>query len=180
MRRGRVWSLLAGLTLVPIAFVTTARAHCPLCTAGAGGAAAFASALGVGLEVVGIFVGAFAVATGFWTASYVSERYVRYQKGLIVVGIYLSIVLPILPLMGEYTGIFVSIAGEYGSVLNRTYLLNTYLVGALFGGTITATTPRLSRALTGIRGSTIPFQGLALTFGLLVLIAGVLQLLLPG
>ena len=166
-RRQYLASLVGFIGLVPLLFASTARAHCPLCTAGAAGAAAVASALGIGLEIIGVFVGAFAVAMGLWTTSYVSEKYVPGQTWLLPLALYLSIVVPILPVMSEQFSVYVSLTGEYGSLLNRTYLVNTFLVGAILGGVLTAITPRLSNLISEARGSTVPFQGLTLTFGLL-------------
>ena len=91
---------------------------------------------------------------------------------------FLTIVLPVLPIMTETTALYVSLAGEYGSLLNRTYLLNTYLVGSLVGAAITYSTPRLSGWISELRGRTVPFQGLALTFGLLSVTAAALEVLL--
>lgn len=168
MRGRQSLAFLVGFVgLVPLLFASTARAHCPLCTAGAAGAAAVASALGIGLEIIGVFVGAFGVAMGLWTASYLATEYVPGQSWLLPLAIYLSIVVPILPVMSEQFPVYVSVAGEYGSLLNRTYLVNTFLVGAILGGLLTAITPRLSSLISEARGSTVPFQGMTVTFGLL-------------
>lgn len=43
-------------------------AHCPLCTIGAGAAAVGAAWLGVSYMVIGVFLGAFGLAIGLWTA----------------------------------------------------------------------------------------------------------------
>lgn len=174
----QVFQPLLAVFTVPFLFSTGVRAHCPLCSAGAGGAAALASALGIGLVVVGVFVGAFGLATGLWTSSIVDTRYLPAQERLIAVGVYVTIVIPILPLMSEYIPFYLSIAGEYGSYLNRTYLVNTYLLGAIAGGVVTALTPHLSGWVSKRRGKTIPFQGLALTFSLLALTATLLEVLL--
>ena len=178
MRRTQLVAPLIGLASLPLLFSTPVRAHCPLCSAGAGGAAAIASALGIGLAVVGVFVGAFGVATGLWTARYVDEQYLPYQDRLVAGAVALAIVLPVLPIMNETTAVFLSIGGEYGSPLNRTYLVNTYLVGAIVGGGITHITPRISAWFSRLRGSTVPFQGLALTFVLLGAAAWLLEVLL--
>lgn len=175
---GRLRILFATLLVLPIAAAGPASAHCPLCSAGAGGAAAVASALGIGLAVVGVFVGGFAIATGFWTAKYVDGDYFPYQTPVVAVAVYLAIVLPVLPLMDAHTAVYVSIAGDYGSLLNRTYLLNEYLLGALFGGAVTTATPRLSGLVSALRESTIPYQGVALTFLLLGVTAAAIELLL--
>lgn len=178
MNHKQVLQPVLALLTVPVLFSAGVRAHCPLCSAGAGGAAALASALGIGLVVVGVFVGAFGLATGLWTNSFVDTRYLPAQDRLIALGVYVTIVFPILPLMSEYVPFYLSIAGDYGSVLNRTYLVNTYLVGAIAGGVVTSLTPQFSGWLSERRGNTVPFQGLALTFFLLILTAGILEVVL--
>ena len=178
MRPARIAAFVGAFALFPVAFSTTVRAHCPLCSAGAGGAAALASALGIGLGVVGVFVGAFGIATGLWTASYVDGEYVPHQDRLLALGTFLAVVLPVVPLMNETVPVFLSIAGEYGTPLNRTYLIDTYLVGTAAGGGITYVTPRISARISELRGTTVPFQGLALTFGLLGASAALLEVLL--
>ena len=50
-------------------------AHCPLCTAGAAIAAGGAIYLGVSVIVVGLFIGAFAVSTGWWVAKIIKKQY---------------------------------------------------------------------------------------------------------
>lgn len=177
-RRVRILSFLVGGLLLSIPLSTTVQAHCPLCTAGAGGLAAVASALGIGMAVVGVFVGAFAAAMGLWMAKYVDDEYVPHQGWIIAFVIYLSVVVPLVPLANEYTPIYVSIAGGYGTPLNRTYLVDTYLVGAILGGVVACGVPRLSAAISELRGSTVPFQGLTLTFALLGASAIVLQVVL--
>lgn len=167
MSRTRGLALLGSIGFLPVLFATTAKAHCPLCSAGAGGFAAVASALGVGLEIVGVFVGAFGIATGLWTSRYITEQYLPRQKWIVSFAVYLTIVVPLLPMMTDHVAVSVSIAGEYGSALNRLYLLNSYMIGAVLGGLLTAATPRMSEWITEARGSTVPFQGMTLTFGLL-------------
>lgn len=171
------------ILLLAIAFVAlapSASAHCPLCTAGAGAGATVASALGVGLEVIGVFVGAFAMATGYWTVKFVRRRvsreYVPYQSQVIILAVYTSIVLPILPMMQEYTSIYVMLAGDYGSLLNRTYVLNTYLIGSIVGGAVVAVTPYLSKAITRMRDDHFPYQGISMTFVLLAAASSILYL----
>lgn len=174
----RAVPLLAVLAVVPVLFTMPVRSHCPLCSAGAGGAAGVASALGIGLEIVGVFLGAFGVATGLWMSQYVDKEYVPYQRQFLTLVIYLSFVLPVMPIMNEYSSIYISMAGEYGSALNRTYLVDHFLVGAFLGGVVVASTPHLSRIVSELRGRTIPFQGLTMTFVLLGVSAAILHVLL--
>lgn len=168
MKRGRWLGITLGALLIPTVFASTAAAHCPLCSAGAGGAAGLASALGVGLEIVGVFIGAFALATGALTMKYIDKQYIPHQMVIGTGLVYLSIVVPVVPFFTEYTTVHLSLTGEYGSLLNRTYLVNRYALGALLGGAVTALTPFVSRVISTARGRTIPYQGVILTFGLLV------------
>lgn len=171
--------------VLPVIFLflpSYSLAHCPLCTAGAGAAAALASTLGVGLEIIGVFIGAFGIATGQWTVKYVRKKlkkqYFSHQYPVIAWLIYLSVVLPVLPMMQDYTSIYISLAGGYGSLLNRTYLLNTYLIGSVIGGLITYTAPYISKKISRFRGDHIPFQGIALNFASLSVAALILHLVI--
>ena len=76
MRRTQLVAPLVVVALAPVLLSTTVRAHCPLCSAGAGAAAGIASFLGIGLAVVGVFVGAFGLATGMWTTSFIDGTYI--------------------------------------------------------------------------------------------------------
>lgn len=178
MRRIQLVTTLVGLASIPILFSNTVRAHCPLCSAGAGGAAALASALGIGLAVVGVFVGAFGVATGLLTARYLEGQYLSYQDQLVALGVALAIVLPVLPLMNETVPVYLSLVGEYGTMFNRVYLVNTYLVGVVVGTVVTYSMPAVSGWLSELRGSTVPFQGFTLTFLSLALSALLLEVFL--
>ena len=55
---------LFSLFLLPILFFQAVKAHCPLCTVGAGAAAAGAIWLGVSKVVVALFIGGFAMSMG--------------------------------------------------------------------------------------------------------------------
>lgn len=169
---------LVGFGSVLVFLTAPARAHCPLCSAGAGGGAALASALGVGLAVVGVFVGAFGLATGAWMAKYVTREVIPNQENLVAVGVFLTVVLPVLPLMNETVPVYLSLAGEYGTLTNRIYFVNTYLVGAVAGAFVAYTTPQISSWVSDVRGTTLPYQGLVLTFSLLGLSATVLEVVL--
>lgn len=155
------------------AFVSPVKAHCPLCTAGAGAGVVIARYLGVSLSVIGVFIGAFSLAIGLMTAKYIDKQYVPYQTLLITVTIYLSVVVPIIPMMSEYTLIYLPIEGAYGM---QGFVVNEYLLGLPFGTAVVALTPRLSKEISQIREKTIQFQGVILTFVLLTIISVVLHL----
>ncbi len=162
--------IMAGL------FVASARqafAHCPLCTVGAAAAAGGAVFLGVSKGAVAIFIGAFGVSTGWWVANMLKKEFVPFQKPLIVVVSFLGTVIPISPLLTETKGLYIPWIGTYG----LTYPLNTYYFGALLGGLVVCITPFLSKKITEMRmGKKLPFQGIALTFILLLIVAGVLEI----
>ena len=151
-------------------------AHCPLCTAGAGVAALGASALGVGSAPIGVFVGAFGLAVGLWIGGMIKKEYLPYQKWLIGLTSFFLTVLPLSPLFPEGFPIDVAIVGEYGSLLHRVYAPNAFLVGSIIGGILLISSPMISGIIRKLRGKQIPYQGLLITFGLLLIAAVLLEL----
>ena len=160
-------------------FVKNTVAHCPLCTVGAAAAAGGALWLGVEKAVVGLFLGAFAVSMGWWLSRLVKKQYVPFQTpGLVLLSFVLTIV-PLFPVITQIYPLYISMAGEYGSWLNRTYVLNLSLFTSIVGGTIVSLTPQLSRNLSRLRrGRMVPFQGIILTLGILVVTGIILQLVI--
>lgn len=160
------------LTIFVFFLVTFARevsAHCPLCTAGAGVAAAGAVWLGVQKAAVAVLIGGFAMSMGMWFSRIVKKKYIPYQKTLIIVLVFLLTVIPLLPIIGQTQGIYLSLGGDYGSLTNRTYVFNLSLITSLLGGTIVFVAPSLSDKITKKRGNKIiPFQGIILTLALLI------------
>jgi len=156
---------------------STALAHCPLCTAGAGLAAIGASWLGIGTAPVGVFVGAFSIALGLWIARALPKRYVSYQRTVLVALSFVTTVFPLIPILREYIPIYISVAGGYGTLLNRTYLIPAILAGAIVGGGLTLAAPHVSRWLTSVRnGRAFPYQGVAITFTLLFVAGALFEL----
>lgn len=154
-------------------------AHCPLCTIGAGAAAAGAVWLGVSKVVVALFIGAFAMSMGMWFARVIKKKYVPLQSTLVVAVVFLSTVLPLLPMFTYVQGFHVSIMGDYGSWLNRTYLVNPPLISSLLGGLIVFVSPLLSGKITKLRGGkTLPFQGVALTLLSLLILGFLIQMVI--
>ena len=82
-----------------------------------------------------------------------------------------------MPLFPGITPFYLSWGGEYGSLFNRTYLFNTFLIGSVLGGVIVSLTPFLSKKITEMRGKIVPFQGVILTLALLLLVGTTLQVL---
>ncbi len=161
-------------TLISLGLLTPgiALAHCPLCTAGAGLAAVIATRFGVSSGATGIFIGAFAVAMGAWISRLLPKKYVPHQETAITAFSFLTTVIPLLPLLTQYSSIYVDIGGAYGSWLNRTYLINLFVAGSVLDETLMLISPRLSGWVTNIRqGRQVPYQGIALTFTLLILSA---------
>jgi len=168
---------ILGLSLL-LVFVIPGKiyAHCPLCTGGAGAAAVAAAYFGVKYGALGVFLGAFAIALAFWFAHKLPEKF-KYQSQLIFWAIYLSTVIPFYFMFkGDYTSKYISISGDYGSVLNRTYLIDLYLIGLVVGSLIVYLSPKLSIALSKARGGkSVKFQGMIINFTLLLIAAVILQ-----
>ncbi len=155
----------------------SAFAHCPLCTIGAGAAAAGAAWFGVDNIVIGIFLGAAALAMGLWFSRLIKKRYVPFQKWVISALSFASIIVPVTPLMKSYSSIYISFAGGYGSLLNRTYLINLFLLGSIIGAVIVAVAPSISRRISKARRKTIPYQGIMITFALLAIASIIAEVL---
>jgi len=111
------------LVSFPVLFALMAEnvmAHCPLCTIGAAAAAGGASLLGVKNIVIGIFIGAFAASIGLWVSRVIKKKYVPFQDALIVLFSFVATVIPMMPIITGFYPLYISLAGEYGSLLNRT------------------------------------------------------------
>ncbi len=170
---------LAMLPVFSVFLTETVSAHCPLCTIGAGVAAAGAVYLGVSKIVVSLFIGAFAVSTGWWVSRMIKKKYIPYQKHFIILASFLLTIIPIMPIMETIKPFYLSLFGGYGTLFNRTYLLNMALFGSILGGGIVYLTPSISSRISKIRGGKIiPFQGVILTLSLLIIVGGIIQLLL--
>ena len=165
------------LALFPfLLFIKSAYAHCPLCTAGAAVAAGGAVWLGISKAVVGIFIGAFAVSMGWWVSRLIKRRYVPLQRFLLILLSFITTIIPLLPIIGGKHPVYISLIGGYGSLLNRTYIFDIFLVGSILGGFVVSITPWLSKKLTVYRnGKLIPYQGILLTFILLALISIIIE-----
>ncbi len=162
-------------SLIFIFLIEEISAHCPLCTIGAGAAGAGAIWLGVSKVVVALFLGAFAMSMGMWFARIPKKRYIPFQKTLIIVVVFFTTVLPLLPFFSAIGPLYISFIGEYGA----TYAINYSLVTSFFGGLIVFISPSLSKSLTKIRKEKIiPFQGVILTLLLLIITGGIIQVLM--
>lgn len=166
---------IAVLLLLLLAFSGLASAHCPLCTAGAGAAAAGAMYLGVAQPVLGLFIGALGVSMGLWFARKAPEEYIPYQKEAVTIASFLLTVVPILPIIGKQNAFFIGLYGSYGSLLHNTYMYNISLVTSVIGGAFVILSPRISGKITDIRGKHIDYQGIIVTFTLLIVLGLVIQ-----
>lgn len=163
-----------GIVLLP----SVAQAHCPLCTVGAGALAVLAASLGVSSVVVGVLIGAFALALSLWLAKLPKKQYVPYQPLLLGLLVFFGTVIPIAPLIVDYGPLYIAWWGEYGGWFNRTYAVNLFLAGVPLGVFIVWIAPYLSRLVTRVRqGTTLPYQGITITLMLLVIASVIIQLL---
>ncbi|MBS3126457.1 hypothetical protein J4453_03400 [Candidatus Woesearchaeota archaeon] len=171
MRKAFFTALVGALLALPSAF-----AHCPLCTVGAAVAAGGAAWLGINTIVIGLFIGAFAASMGWWISKAIKRKFIPFQTPLLVAFSFATTVWPMLPLLSDARPWYISIAGDYGSWLNRTYVLNLFVIGGLIGVALVSITPWLSAKITKLRhGKMLPFQGMGLTFLLLFAIGTILQ-----
>ena len=161
--------------LLLVAVPNFAQAHCPLCTVGAGAAAALAAWFGVKIMVIGVFLGAFALAMGLWIARLIKYRF-PYKGLLLGLASFLLTIFPLQPLFQDYTSLYITWGGKYGSIFNRTYVLDRFVIGAVIGAVILAAVPFLSKWIAKKRGKLIPYQGIILVFASLFLVALILQL----
>lgn len=162
--------VLSALLLIPLA-----SAHCPLCTIGAGAAAGAAVWLGVSKVVVALFIGGFAMSMGMWFSRVVKKKYIPFQKAVIILVVFLTTVLPLMPLFKAIGPLYISFIGEYG----MTYAFNYSLASSLLGGAIVFLAPPLSKKISNLRGGKIiPFQGILLTLVLLIAIGGLIKVLI--
>ncbi len=168
------------LALIPsmLLAVVPAKAHCPLCTAGAGAAAAGASWLGVNMAVVGVLIGGFALSMGWWIANLIKKKYFKGQDVGIIIATFLVTIIPIIPIVNGAMPITISLTGDYGSLLNRTYMVDGFLLGSILGGILVSIAPSISKKISEYRKETIPFQGMALTISMLIVTALIVQVIL--
>ncbi|MCJ7428794.1 MAG: hypothetical protein MUP66_00210 [Candidatus Nanohaloarchaeota archaeon QJJ-5] len=168
---------IAGITLIILFLSTMSAAHCPLCTAGAGAAAAGAAYLGVAKPVLGLLIGALGVSMGSWFAKKIPRTYIPYQHHTTVVASFVLTVIPLLPVIGKQVPLFIGWYGSYGSLLHNTYMYDLSLVTALLGGLIVTVSPTMSAKLTAIRDKHIDYQGILITLTSLLVFSTIIQVL---
>jgi hypothetical protein len=159
-------------------FSQSVSAHCPLCTMGAMAAAGGAMWLGVNTIVVGVYIGAFAVSMGWWVSRLVKKDYFKGQRIALIVFSFVLTIVPMMPLIEDITPVPILWFGGYGTLFNRTYLLNNFFLGSLLGGVVVCITPWMSSKISSLRkGKIVPFQGVILTLGLLIVLGTLIQLM---
>ncbi|MBU2101147.1 hypothetical protein KKH05_00250 [Patescibacteria group bacterium] len=173
MRKLGFFYIATLLLLIP----KTASAHCPLCVVGAGALAVFASSIGVSSVVVGILIGAFALALGFWVAPMIKKEFIPYQKQILILLIYVGTIIPVMPFIKDYGPLYVSLGGEYGSLWHNTYTVDLFLFGSILGATLMFVAPFISKAITKARGRQVLYQGIIITFSLLIITSVIFQLI---
>ena len=152
-------------------------AYCPLCTAGTGLAALGASYLGIDDIIVGIWVGAFSLSLGILTAKSIKKTFIPWQKAIISLTIFFLTILPSKVFFKKLIPIYLHFVGPYGSILNKTYIINRFLAGSLIGGLIVFISPYINQAFIFLfKGKKIAFQKLIITFTLLALVSLVFYL----
>ena len=151
------------------AIAPSVSAHCPLCTAAVGAAALSAKYFGVDVSIIGLLIGAFAVSTGLWVALKV-KRYFKFQTALIVLVSFFLTVIPLRAIGGESLYMPMLWFGASGTMFNKVYWVDKLLLGSVLGGIITLFSYWLHLHIKKVHGKVIvPFQGIILTVGLLVL-----------
>ena len=154
----------------------TAFAHCPLCTVGAGALAVLAASLGVSSVVVGVLIGAFALALSLWLAPLVKKQYIPYQKRILTLLIFVGTIVPIMPFIKDYGPLYISLGGEYGTPWHNTYTIDLFLFGTIVGAILVFVAPLISRLLTKLRNRQMPYQGVTITLFLLVIASVIAQI----
>ena len=155
----------------------TASAHCPLCVAGAGALAVLATSLGVSSVVVGILIGAFALALGLWLAPLVKKRYIPYQKQILTLLIAVTTIIPVMPFIKDYGPLYISLGGKYGTPWHNTYTIDLFLFGSVVGAFLMLVAPSVSKLITKVRKHQMPYQGITTTLLLLVIASGIAQII---
>jgi hypothetical protein len=167
----RINPLILTSLLLPLAISGRATAHCPLCTVGAGVISGIALTLGISEMSVGVFIGAFAVATGLWISNLMKLE--SRKRWILVFLSFTFTTLPITTIMNEFYPIYIHIAGDYGSLLNRTYLINLFLVGSVMGAIVVFGSPEISWRISTWRKRSIRHQGVIVTILLLILVSAI-------
>ena len=167
--------LISFIFIIPVILSRYVDAHCPLCTITAGAAAAGGIYLGVNRIVIGLLMGAFAMSMGMWFARIVKKKYIPFQRTLIITIVFLLTVIPLLPIFSHVAGFNIGLTGGYGTLLNRTYVIDHSLLTSFLGGAIVFVSPSLNKKIKEKTSKSLPFQGIIITFLLLIIASLIIQ-----
>ncbi len=173
LQKKRLLPLIKKLLVLPItlAFTPSTYAHCPLCTAAVGVAAVSAKYYGVNDSIIGLFSGAFAISVGLWIGlKIIKKTYIRFQLPIIIILSYALTILPVIYSLAN-TSVYVPVLwfGSAGSLFNKVYFVDKMLLGSIIGSIVTLIGYWLHIGIKRVRGSVLfPFQGIAITVGLLL------------
>lgn len=168
------WMAVAAFLPVPV------RAHCPLCTTAVGGAVVGAAALGLPVGIVALLGGALLASSGLWLASALRKRskarwvHHRATPHIIVWATLASLIIPLMltpSVRAASTSMELLIIGANEWAVTIDWLL----VGGIIGTLTMYAGFWISDAIKRQKGRVlIPFQGIAITFALLVVESGLL------
>ncbi len=168
------------LALMIAALMGSARfvhAHCPLCVAAMGAGILGARSLGFGDAVVGLFVGAFALSTGLWLNQKIRSRFIPFQSAGVLGASFALTILPLQPMATENLYLPVFLAGPAGSPLNQAYFTTVFLAAGIVGGIVSLGGLAIHNQIKKKYGRVlVPFQGIIVTIGLLLVTAAALTL----
>ena len=160
------------LFLIPsfmILLLDNIMAHCPLCTGATVAGAIGAKYYGFDVTLVGLFMGAFATSFGLWF-NRKAKVYFRFQKTILIIVLFALTIIPAIPFIKDLVYFPLFMYGDYGSILNRIYSVNKFLLGSIIGAIITLFAYYLHNKIKISHGRVLfPYQGVILTILLLVL-----------
>ena len=103
-----------------------------------------------------------------WFAKIVKKKYLPFQKTAIISIIFLTTIIPLMPIFSAIGPLYIPFVGDYG----LTFAFNYSLLSSFLGGGVVLISPKLNHKIKEKRnGKAIPFQGILLTFLLLFITA---------
>lgn len=183
-----IFSLITAPVLIIVGAIK-ASAHCPLCVVGAAAAATGAKLLGMTNLALGVLLGGFAMAMGLWTNNLiwnfarrrkwsVSTKVKKIVSSFFITAVSIATIIPMALRFPVNKGLYIFIIGGYGSILNRTYVINEFLITTLIGAGIIIASPYISSWIRKLReGRMIPYQGMIITFFLLIITSVIFQVI---
>lgn len=159
------------IILISLALAQIAYAHCPLCTAAAGGGVAVARFYGVNDSIIGLFLGAVIISSALWFNKWLRKRVkFPFQETLIVIGSFLMFAIPF-----YFSGLITNFSmvksmPDHHSIWGLGVLgIDSLLFGMIIGSLAILGTFTLSENIKKKKGKLLyPYQGIS--FMLIVLI----------